>query len=216
MDEVLDSHGEWVGKRVSDWDSSAPNEDTGREIVHQFTVADPTGNERLVSLESALKLLGYLKTDGSFVKVKSLAGTLKNRALNVMRLEMIREDMKEWEKWNTEQGRIRDRLYANAPNKFVQAPSTATNHVGYVTFSDGDFSKDLPEGFIKYNRPDVVLDELKCAWVNFMMKKQVGYNPEPVMRFPTYSMWQKEKDLVRQIARADKIIAQFNIVDNPQ
>ena len=57
--EYVDERGEDRVKRVSDWDYSNENEDTGRQIVHSFVVEMPDGTSRAVSAESAAKALGY-------------------------------------------------------------------------------------------------------------------------------------------------------------
>ena len=45
--------------RVSDWKEAAANAETGRSIVHKFTVKLPDGTQRTVSAESLPSALGY-------------------------------------------------------------------------------------------------------------------------------------------------------------
>ena len=47
-----------VEAKISDWETSLTNPETGREIVHWFTVVSPDGNIDVVSAESAAKMLG--------------------------------------------------------------------------------------------------------------------------------------------------------------
>lgn len=48
--------GDTVLKRVSDWDISEINKETGKEIVHVFTVEEK-GEQKQVSFETAMQLL---------------------------------------------------------------------------------------------------------------------------------------------------------------
>lgn len=56
--EYTDKNGNDRVKRISDWNFGETSEDTGRQIIHQFTVEMPDGSLRTVSAESAAKLLG--------------------------------------------------------------------------------------------------------------------------------------------------------------
>jgi hypothetical protein len=60
-------------RRVSNWDEAERNEQTGKDVVHQFHVRDAKGQPHVVSLESALKMLGFTKGDPGIGKVKNLA-----------------------------------------------------------------------------------------------------------------------------------------------
>jgi hypothetical protein len=208
MEEVLDSRGEMVERRVSDWDKAAPNEKTGREIVHQFTVVAPDGQESLVSLESALRLLGYLPDTEQAMKVKSLAGTLKTRAKNLMLLDLLREDMERLNEWYQNRENNRLRLETAAPTNFDQwAFPGQDGREGHVTLSVPGFSTKLPAGFVRYHSPREILHEVQRRWVEAMLTQQAG--PEPKSTIATYNMQEKERDLLRYIAKADKTIEQF-------
>lgn len=82
--EFVDATGEERVGRMSDWEKSEINPETGREIVHQFHVLQPDAPDGVtVSAESALALLGYLKL--------SEAPTFKavaNAAKSLARLQM--------------------------------------------------------------------------------------------------------------------------------
>ncbi len=78
--EQTDKRGEEVACRVSDWQEAEESDESGRLVVHQFLVRQPSGETRLASLEGALRLLGYRETDARAAGVKSLATTLKSRA----------------------------------------------------------------------------------------------------------------------------------------
>ncbi len=87
----VDKRGEDKVERVSDWNKAATNWQTGREIVHHFHVDTPDGKTHVVSLESALKLLGYTSANGIASRpVKALASMVKTRATLTMEAEALR------------------------------------------------------------------------------------------------------------------------------
>jgi hypothetical protein len=73
----VDRLGEDREGRESDWDNAETNVETGRDIVHKFTVAQ-AGNEQTVSLETALQLLGF--AEAGSLSVKGVANTAKRVA----------------------------------------------------------------------------------------------------------------------------------------
>jgi hypothetical protein len=91
-EEVQDQRGEVVERRVSDWEKSIANVETGRNVVHQFEV-EHQGQTRVVSAESALKLMGY--TDP--LDRKEFKG-LQSTARTVARLRMAQHQLGELEK----------------------------------------------------------------------------------------------------------------------
>lgn len=89
-DARINKEGEEVMKRVSDWDQAQQNIETGRDIVHQFTVSLPNGEIKSVSLETAARVLGF--TDATQAKsVKSIASTVKTIAKNRMQLQLLEQ-----------------------------------------------------------------------------------------------------------------------------
>ncbi|MEI6352294.1 MAG: hypothetical protein WCP06_14460, partial [Verrucomicrobiota bacterium] len=89
--EGVDKRGEDKVERVSDWNKAATNWQTGREIVHHFHVDTPDGKTHVVSLESALKLLGYTSANGIASRpVKALASMVKTRATLTMEADALR------------------------------------------------------------------------------------------------------------------------------
>ncbi len=92
LTEDVDHRGEPVEKRVSDWEKSIANVETGRNVVHQFQV-EVGGETRTVSAESALKLMGFLsETD------RKAFGSLKSSARTVARLRMAQQELDQQEK----------------------------------------------------------------------------------------------------------------------
>ena len=93
VEEDVDARGEERKRRVSDWEEAAENEHTGRQIVHHFHVTDKGGKGHVVSLESALELLGYTKKDksGGAAKVRNISSAVKSRAKAQMELDQKRD-----------------------------------------------------------------------------------------------------------------------------
>lgn len=78
---VPDMFGEDQAQRKSNWSRSLVNHQTGRGIVHQFHVRMPDGSERVMSMESALRAMGYTLQNGKkAAPFKMLAGMLRERA----------------------------------------------------------------------------------------------------------------------------------------
>jgi hypothetical protein len=89
MDSFQDSHGEEQLKRVSDWERSEQNAETGRRVVHQFKVRRPDGSTGLVSSETAVKLLGFNTADqkAGFKRVRSSAQTVAKLEMEKAQLQ---------------------------------------------------------------------------------------------------------------------------------
>lgn len=97
--EDVDARGEVVEKRVSDWEKSLANVETGRQVVHQFDV-EVNGEIRTVSAESALKLMGYLSSGDAkpFTSLKSTARTVARLRMARAELDQLQERWeKEWQ-----------------------------------------------------------------------------------------------------------------------
>jgi hypothetical protein len=92
LTEDVDKRGEVVEKRISDWEKSIANPETGRSVVHQFEV-EKDGKTSTVSAESALRLMGYTdETD------RKAFGSLKSAARTVARLRMAQQELNQVEK----------------------------------------------------------------------------------------------------------------------
>jgi len=82
--EYIDKYGEERTARISDWEKAESSHDTGRDIVHQFTVQMPDDTSKTVSAESAIKLLGF---NGGSSEFKATASGAKTLAKLRMQLE---------------------------------------------------------------------------------------------------------------------------------
>lgn len=88
--------GETISKRISDWNNAELSADTGRNIVHQFTVELPDGEKKTVSSESVLILLGYTEREKT-KSFSSLVTALKTLAKQKMQLAIMEAKQKEYQ-----------------------------------------------------------------------------------------------------------------------
>jgi hypothetical protein len=83
------SEGEAISKRVSDWTQADISAETGRDIVHKYTIQMPNGDLKVVSSDSVPVLLGY--TDraqkSSFPNLSNAAKTLAKQKLQLSIIE---------------------------------------------------------------------------------------------------------------------------------
>jgi hypothetical protein len=83
------SEGEAISKRVSDWTQADISAETGRDIVHKYTIQMPNGDLKVVSSDSVPVLLGY--TDraqkSSFPNLSNAAKTLAKQRLQLSIIE---------------------------------------------------------------------------------------------------------------------------------
>ena len=81
--------GETIERRISDWSNVDASSDTGRGIVHKFTVELPSGEFKTVSSESVLILLGYAERNElkSFPSLVNAVKTLSKQKLQLAILE---------------------------------------------------------------------------------------------------------------------------------
>lgn len=93
MDSFQDSHGEEQLRRVSNWEASEQNAETGRRVVHQFKVRKPDGSTSLVSSETAVRLLGYASAEqkAGFKRVRSVAHRIASLEMEKAQLQQDRE-----------------------------------------------------------------------------------------------------------------------------
>lgn len=81
--------GEAISKRTSDWTQAEISAETGRDIVHKYTIQMPNGDLKVVSSDSVPILLGY--TDraqkSSFPNLSNAAKTLAKQKLQLSILE---------------------------------------------------------------------------------------------------------------------------------
>ena len=108
VEEVPDKEGEMGLRRFSDWDQAEKNADTGRDIVHQFTVRKPDGTTQLVSLESALGKIPVTAAKGFKAAIKAA------RRLPVYEAELARLELQQKNRIEAE-NKARKEGWKNSP-----------------------------------------------------------------------------------------------------
>lgn len=206
LTEDVDHRGEPVEKRVSDWEKSVANIETGRNVVHQFQV-EVGGKTRTVSAESALKLMGFLSdTD------RKAFGSIKSSARTVARLRMAQQELDQEEKrwqmdWDEVEATPRPPLKVG---EWSEEPQGWPRE-GYRrrSWRAGDVQQDQI-----WNQLGVDTDQDQAAhfWARWkaveMEKRGWGYKGQGQTAMRGYVRRNRE-DLAKRLARAEaKLMAQ--------
>ena len=112
-----------VTRRVSDWEQAELNEHTGRDVVHQFSVALPGGKHTTVSLETAIELMG-LTEPGAAHKVHSLADA-------TIKLAQLRQQLERDEK--TDPSPAKDTGASYARERLKAQVDSMSARVGFLS-----------------------------------------------------------------------------------
>lgn len=121
--------GEEILKRISDWSNSSKNEETGRDIVHQFIIETPNKEIFHVSAESIPSNLGLVNSTSkkSITSISKLSKTLAFQKLELEALSLIQNKIEE----------IKDYYQKNG---FPDIKIEKSNYEGMVKLVMGDGS----------------------------------------------------------------------------
>lgn len=86
--DAPNAEGDFVVKRVSDWDNADRSVLTGRDLVHKFHVTDSMGNTHIYSAESVLEVLGFVSDSQTHARVEARTVMSDARRLGVMYLKL--------------------------------------------------------------------------------------------------------------------------------
>lgn len=195
LEEVPDKEGELVEKRVSNWEESLQNVETGRNVVHQFEV-QVGGEARVVSAESALKLLGFTDSDE-----KKRFGSLKSTARTVARLRMALHQLDEMEQsWQADWAAVES---AERP-EITSGEWEQRDGYRVRTWRMGDAKVDQIHNSLGVWSEQEVVSNLVSEWKGRRMEQR-GWNwtgrAERTMR----SKLNRERgDLQKRLQRAEK------------
>ena len=192
--------GELKSKRISDWTQAEISADTGRDIVHQYTILMPDGEYKTVSSDSVPVLLGYLdkKELKSFPNLVTASKTL---AKQQMQLAIMEAQKKEY-----------DELYA----KFEKAEKPEIKEVdetskfsaaieswkkgAYSNYAMGDIIYRQDNDYVyetkEYkNRPITkdTIEQLTWNWISERVKENGGVNPRGLYELKNRVARQKRK-----------------------
>lgn len=180
-----------AAKRVSDWTKAINNVETSREIVHHFKVTLPDGSSKVVSLESALKLLGYQPGDAGAAKIRNMASGARALAVAQMQLAIAQQAAQNNERIKAEVAKMEPPKMTVEKGMFLGSPSQThdTYRMGNTTISR--FIKDpLPE--------DTIQRDLTDSW----RKKQViaaGGDPYDLHKVQAQSLRERVKSLEKKV-----------------
>jgi hypothetical protein len=192
--------GELKSKRISDWTQAEISADTGRDIVHQYTILMPDGEYKTVSSDSVPVLLGYLdkKELKSFPNLVTASKTL---AKQQMQLAILEAQKKEY-----------DDLYA----KFEKAEKPEIKEVGedskfsaiiesykkgaYSNYAMGDViyrqDNEYVYGSNDYKKTPIsrtTIEQLTWAWISKRVEENGGVNPRGLYDLKNRVARQKRK-----------------------
>jgi|GEM_PF-99449 len=204
VEDFNDRIGENIQKRISDWTQAEMSADTGKNIVHKFTVQMPDGTSNAVSSESVLVLLGLterekLKSFPSLVNaLKTLAKQKMQLAIEIAKDKQYKEALEKW---------------TNAPKPEIKEESYRSgDHGGYTTYTMGDALVMQADKFVRYNevlhkseyeKLPHIEDERKEAlidgWIRRRLKEE-GLSP-------TYGV---VGDLKKRIERQERKVKQLS------
>ncbi len=177
--------GDEVMKRVSDWTQAELSADSGRNVVHQYTVQYPDKTYKTVSAESVPVLLGYVdrKDLKSFPNLVTAAKTL---AKQQMQLAIWEAQEKEYNdlKARFEKEEKPPIIRIDEPVSFVRSNMDEDNPT-HTVYSMGDvwYRQDNPYDYTKHlhvaksNADRQTIENLTYSWINKRVEENGGINP---------------------------------------
>lgn len=212
-EDGVDKRGESITRRVSDWDASASNPETGREIVHHFRVTDPDDKSRVVSLESALSILGYDKGDAGAKGIKSIVSTLKNRAKAQMTLDHQKDVISRYEEADSD-----------ALSRALKMPMPEIEHQKFLSGKD-HWEIKIGDAYQAYfssidtteneRKKGMAISDAKKSWIekrrNELIAPEIRKEADETfgVNASLYTMKQHVKDTEKRIEKLDKKISAF-------
>ncbi len=198
--------GELVGKRVSDWTQADSSAETGRDIVHKYTIELPNGNIKVVSSESVPILLGF--EDRSQAKVfGNLATASKTLAKQQMKLAIMEAQKKEYDDLKekfTKEPKPNIRIATTEELPYIYRKKIDRNElIQYTFFTMGDVTqsqynqaiyKDGKTIFIPSERPSQsTINDLTSSWIDKRVKEAGGEYPRELYDLKNRVERQKRK-----------------------
>lgn len=200
---VPNSEGEMVGRRISDWSHAEMSAETGRDLVHKFTVEKTDGSSVKVSSETIPQLLGYV-SKGEMKILPGLVSSVKTLTKQRMQLTIKEAQKKDYDKVkelyvHSEKPHI---VEIDEPEDFVQEDWKKGAHkvfaMGDVWMRQDNIYDYLSNGYIPIKTPTKETKMgLETDWINQKMKESgVTY---PVGIIELRNRVQKQEKKVEQI-----------------
>ena len=179
--------GDAIEKRVSDWTQAELSADTGRNIVHSFTVIKPDGTIQSVSSESVPVLMGFV-TKEQKKEFANLATASKTLAKQQMQLSILEAQQKEYEE-------IKKSIMDAGYPEISIAPSRFRDNVTLIMGS-GSVQADSNNPFEKER-----IEALQDSYVRSKMQ-ELGINPYSGI---SYQIQELKKRIARQKRKVENI-----------
>lgn len=193
--------GELKDKRVSDWTQAENSAETGRDIVHKFTIERKDGTTVTVSSESVPSILGYV--DAKEMKsLPSIVSSVKTLAKQRMQLAILKAQEAEYNKIKNEVDKLPKPSIIPAEisdlpiitQRIIKRDPSFLDNVKYWK-TDGETN-------IVYRQEDKnqadknTKEQLLQSWVDAEISKRGGVKPKGIY------------DLERRIERQEKKVEQ--------
>ncbi len=218
MEDWDNFKGETVNKRVSDWNEMEISADTGRGIVHQYTVEMPDGTNKTVSAESVPVLLGYVdrKELKSFPNLVTASKTLAKQQMQLAIMEAQEKEYNELQsKFEKEpKPEIIETEYGGLP--FVRRMNIDKDgddsSITYFSMGDATFSQGNPYNYStgKYTKIHTptkdTIDYLQQYWVSNRLKEAGVKRP--------YGLYDLRNRIERQKRKLSQILAQKDTMEH--
>ena len=197
-ESFIDKEGEEKMRRVSDWTQAELSADTGKNIVHQYSIEMPNGEVKTVSSESVAVLLGYTDRKG-LTSFPNLSAAAKTLAKQKMQLAILEGKKKE-----------KDDVTENIVNKgfppIVKGKGWVSDSVSWK-MGDAEVNEFGAGEEISEER----LSTLKGAYIQSELKK-MGINP-----YSNYGSYIRElQDRIKRQERKLKLILEQQDAATPQ
>ena len=196
----IENHeGELVNKRISDWTQAETSAETGRDIVHKFTIKRKDGVEVVVSSETVPVLLGYINKEqySSFLSMATAVKTLAKQRMKYAILKAqkqeydnIRKELELSDKPEIVKASIND--LGSAVRKFMEIRKEDFNKANY--FKMGDIVRPQHRAG---NLNEDTREELTLEWIKCELKKR-GVKPP-------YGIYDLERRIERQEKRVKNL-----------
>lgn len=194
-----DREWELKNRRVSDWSQAETSAETGRDIVHKFTIERKDGVIVTVSSESVPYLLGYLDAK-EMKRFPSIVSSVKTLAKQRMQLALLKAQEAEYnnikkEVEKMERPKIREALHEELPfvtRKMIESGRMNPNSFTHFKMGDEVYRQ---EGGGKTPNKETI-EQLTIAWIKNEIEKRGGKYPSGI------------HDLERRIERQEKKVEQ--------
>lgn len=195
--------GDEVMKRISDWSQAQISADTGRDIVHQYTIETVDDGSKTVSSESVPILLGYTNR-AELKNFPNLATASKTLARQKMQLAIMEEQEKEYRELQArfESAKKPEIVEIDEPVNFIGAQDDWKEgkhkvfQMGDVWVRQNNEHGSTYKSYIPIEKPKTsTIEMLESDWVQKRIKENGGKYPDGI-----YDLRQRVKRQERKVS----------------